>query len=163
MTEHMPTEQDKLRSLVDRSTLLDLKRDEAEQILASILRRENALRLHPRVQAAYGIMGENEEEMSNFTTALQAYVSSEFNVEPTLGIELIRSASTLFPETAKIAHYVRYNRCVRGSLNTGQEAPDVSLVKLTGEATTLWEAVDARMREEGNEDLPVVVLGASYT
>lgn len=163
VTEHMVTEQDKMRPFVDRSTLAQLNREEAEERLALLLRRENALRLHPRVQAVYGLIGEDEAEMTDFTTSLQAFVSSEFNVEPSLGIELIRSASTLFPETARIAHYVRFNRCVKGSLNVGDEAPDVPLVHVTGEATSLWKAVDGRIQETGNGDLPVVVLGASFT
>ena len=112
---------------LNRTSLEQLDVDEAEQLLAKMLRRENALRLHPSVQAEYGRMGEDEFEMTRFTTALQAHVSREFNVDPAVGIELIRSATTLFPETAQLAHYVRHNRCVAGSLCVGDEAPDVLL------------------------------------
>lgn len=168
-TDHMPPPQNKKLKRIDRASLGNYSLEDVEQRLAAILQRENALRLHPRVQAAYGAIGENEEEMSTFTTALQAHVATEFNVDAAVGVELIRSASTLFPETAKLVHYVRYNRCSKGSLSVGDVSPDVKLSTLAGSKTTLWTEVDARSRSlptsnsSGNEDKPVVILGASYT
>ncbi len=73
--------------------------------MEALLRREDALRLHPKVQAAYTLIGESEDELSRFTTALQAHVASELCVDAPLGIDLIRSASVLFPDVAQIAHY----------------------------------------------------------
>jgi len=113
-------------------------------------------------------IGEDEKEMSRFTTALQSHVATEFNVDPVVGIELIRSASTLFPETAKLAHYVRHNRCFQGDLRPGDEAPDVNLLTLTGQPTTLWTEVDKHRcaptpGTQGCEMKPVVILGASFT
>jgi hypothetical protein len=165
-TQFMPTEKDKSEKLVDQPLLQKLPVESAERLLAAMLRRENELRLHPRVQAAYALIGEDEAEMSSFTTALQAHVAAEFNVDPVVGIELIRSASTLFPETANLAHYVRYNRCFEGSLSVGDEAPDVNLSTLTGEATTLWTEVNERRHSrlcDADGEKPVVILGASYT
>lgn len=111
--------------------------------------------------------------MSNFTTMLQAHVAWEFKVDQRVGIELIRSASSLFPEVAKIAHYVRHNRCFQGSLKPGDVAPDVPLFSLDGNKSTLWTEIDGRQGKTaivGNNNngaaddgRPVVVLGASYT
>ena len=126
-TPHMPSAEDKAEHFIDALSLQKLPVDYAEHLVAAMLWRENEMRLHSKVQAAFAIIGEDEEEMSRFTIALQAHVSSEFNVDPAVGIELIHSASTLFPETAKLAHYVRHNRCFQGSLRVGDQAPDISI------------------------------------
>jgi hypothetical protein len=163
-TPSMASTEDKALQFVDSTSLQSKRVEDVEQLLAAMLRRENELRLHPQVQEVYGNIGDDEEEMSRFTTALQAHVASEFNVDTIVGIELIRSASSLFPETAKLAHYVRHNRCFRGSLCAGDEAPDVSLSTLTGETTKLWKEIDARRSKDGfTDEMPVVILGASFT
>ena len=101
------------------------------------------LRFHPIVQAAYGQIGEDEMSMVSFTTALQEYVSSKFGVEPSLGIQLIRSAVSLFPESAKnLSHYVHHNRATRGTLQVGDVAPDVNVSTLDGRKSTLWTEVE---------------------
>jgi len=164
-TENMPRNHDRLIEPVDRNLLETLDPDEVNKLLASMLKRENSLRLHPRVQTVLGSIGEDEQEMSLFTTALQAHVATEFNVDPAVGIELIRSASTLFPETAQLAHYVRHNRSFEGDLRVGMDAPDVKLFTMKGEPTTLWTAIDKRRCFGGVSDAlkPVVILAASYT
>jgi hypothetical protein len=157
-----PTNVDQMVRTMDQSNLSEFTLDEVEKILAKLLRRENEIRLHPAIQAEYGRMKENESEMSHFTTELQRYVCQEFNVDPNMGIELIRSATVLFPETAKLAHYVRYNRCVPGTLCVGDHAPDVCLSSLDSkQTTTLWTAIDP-YRGSCNAK-PVLILGASYT
>lgn len=163
-TPSMTSTEEKALQFVDSTSLQSKRVEDVEQLLAAMLRRENELRLHPQVQEVYGNIGDDEEEMSRFTTALQAHVASEFNVDTIVGIELIRSASSLFPEAAKLAHYVRHNRSFTGSLSVGDEAPDVSLSTLTGETTKLWKEIDARRSQDGfTNETPVVILGASFT
>ena len=91
---------------IDAAALEAMPSEEVRALVEALLRREDALRLHPKVQAAYTLIGESEEELSRFTTALQAHVASELCVDAPLGIDLIRSASVLFPDVAQIAHYV---------------------------------------------------------
>lgn len=169
-TEHMPTASNRPEEFVDRAVIESWPLENVRELLAAMLRRENGLRLHPRVQSALGDIGENEEELSRFMAELQAHVASEFHVDPVVGMELIRSASSLFPDTAQLAHYVRFNRCFEGSLCVGNKAPDVNLSMLTGEKTTLFTEIDKRLYkhqsmsgEANNNDKPVVILGASYT
>lgn len=147
---------------VNRASLEDMSVDDARKLMAAMLQRENELRLHPHVQSEFGRIGENEKEMSSFVDALQAHVASEFNVDPNVGINLIRSASTLFPETAKLAHYVRFNRCFEGSLSVGDTAPDVDLSTLAGEPSTLWTELNLYQTSSGKTK-PVLIVGASYT
>ena len=167
-TKHQPTAKERAKERVDRDSLESLQIEDAKQLLMAMLQREDELRLHPRVQSKIGAIGENEEEMSRFTTALQGHVASEFNVDPIVGIELLHSASTLFPDIAQIAHYVRHNRCFEGCLRVGDTAPDVALTTLAGDPTTLWSELDVRNRCARSskvcyERKPVVILGASYT
>ena len=73
--------------------------------------------MHPKV-------GDDEIEMSNFTTAAQAHVASEFN------IDLICSVLAPLLDAAKLFHYARHNRCLKGNLSV--EVPDVNLSTLSG-------------------------------
>jgi len=158
-TSYMPTANDVAEQRVDREVLQNLPVEDVRQLLAAMLQRENELRLHPDVQSEFGRIGEDECELSRFVAELQAHVASEFNVDANVGIELIRSASTLFPEIAQLAHYVRHNRCFEGSLRVGDKAPDVKLCTLAGEPTTLWTKLDLQQQSSK----PVLVVGASYT
>jgi hypothetical protein len=149
------------RFLIDAATLEAMPSEEVRALVEALLRREDELRLHPKVQAAYTLIGESEEELSRFTTALQAHVASEMGVDAPLGIDLIRSASVLFPDVAQIAHYVRHNRCFAGTLRVGDNAPDVELATIDGARSTLWDSIDAAAR--GQPERPVLIVGASYT
>jgi hypothetical protein len=149
------------RVLIDAAALEAMPEEEVRALVGALLRREDELRLHPKVQAAYTLIGESEEELSRFTTALQAHVASEIGVDAPLGIDLMRSASVLFPDIAQIAHYVRHNRCVAGALRVGDSAPDVELVRMDGARSTLWNSIDSAAR--GQPERPVLIVGASYT
>lgn len=166
-TPHMPASSNVVtESRVNRASLEHMQVEDARQLLTAMLLREDEIRLHPRVQTEFERIGENESELSNFVDALQARVASEFNVDADVGTELIRSASTLFPETAELVHYVRYNRCFEGSLCVGDAAPDVELSTLAGKPTTLWTELDLHRSSDldGLEKAkPVVIVGASYT
>lgn len=161
VTAHMPVAK---TSLVDKDTLEHMDLEEVETLLAAMLKREDELRLHHRIQEQFGSFGEHEQRMSMFTTSLQAHVSNEFNVDPQVGIQLIRSATTLFPETAQLAHYVKHNRAFEGPLKVGDLAPDVDLLSITGNCTTLWTELNTRiMTEPDGAEKPVAILAASFT
>jgi len=101
-----------------------------------------------QVQEAYRLIGDSEGGLSEFTTQIQAHVSREFNVDPKIGIELIRSAVSLFPDDAEIKsipHYVRHNRCFEGNLRAGfllllllQSQPVLQVTPRPTAASSLW-------------------------
>jgi len=128
------------------------------EILIDMLRREDELRLSNPVQAEFGRIGEMHEDFNSFVTAIQSHVSLEFKVDPTVGVELIRSAVSLYPdddEIKSIPHYVRNNRCKEGFLKNGDAPPDCALSDVDGNPL--------RMSEMLAKDRPVVLLGASHT
>jgi len=127
-------------------------------LLVDMLRREDEFRLAPKVQQAYRQIGDCEYTLSQFTERIQYAVSREFQVDPQIGIELIRSAVSLFPddeEIKSIPHYVRHNRCFEGHLKPGDTPPDCRVVALDGAETDFRSLI--------NRTGPVVVLAASHT
>ena len=162
VTPNMPTSQE--HAFIDNKKLQSMTMNECKNIVESMLRREEELRLHDSVQAMYGRIGEKERDLVRFTTALQAHVASEFNVQEVIGIELMRSASSLFPDIAQISHYVRHNRCFKGVLKPGNEAPDALVVTMDGLESTLWTEINKRQRLCSSSDHnPTLIIGASYT
>lgn len=133
-------------------------KDQIRPLLIQMLKREDELRLHPTVQKAYKAIGDDETLLSKFTAGLQMHVSREFAVQPHVGIELIRSAISLFPgdeEIRLIPHYVRHNRCVEGHLKAGMVPPDCRVATMDGTERSLLEIIDTTK--------PVVLLAASHT
>jgi len=109
-------------------------------------------------QAMFGRIGEKHEEFNMFVTELQAHVSLEFHVDPSVGVELIRSAVSLFPddnEIKTIPHYVRNNRCKAGVLKPGDAPAEAQITTIDGEARSLSDLL--------SKDKPVVLMGASHT
>ncbi|CAB9511730.1 kelch repeat and BTB (POZ) domain containing 12 [Seminavis robusta] len=100
ITPHMARDDTKPQRRVGRSDLESLPLEDAKQLLALLLRHENELRLHPLVQAKLGAIGEDEDEMSSFTTALQVFVSEEFSVDPV--------AHSLLEMMPRMSSYVRW-------------------------------------------------------
>ncbi len=105
-----------------------------------MLRREDALRLSESTQAAfrsYRDAGRGPEGMLAVPTAVQLRVAEEFGVPPDVGLEALRCAPALLPgddEVPTLSLYRRHNRCVDGSLNVGDLAPDVELFPVCGSA-----------------------------
>lgn len=144
---------------IDSSKLETMQIEGVKNRLEMMLKYEDEMRLHPLVQDEYGRIGEDEQQMVTFTTELQAFVSKECHTEASVGIDLMRSASSLFPDIAQISHYVRHNRCFRGSLEVGDQAPDVALCDMNGKETSLWTALDSK----ANLNNPTLIVAASYT
>lgn len=138
--------------------LRKLEKKEIRAILVDMLRREEELRLCSEVQRTFGKIGEAHEDFNAFVTLLQEHVSLEFKVDPKVGVELIRSAVSLFPddeELKSIPHYVRHNRCKAGDLKVGDVPPNVDVADLEGKPQKLSDLLAT--------DRPVVLLGASHT
>lgn len=139
-------------------SLTGMKKEEIRPLLIDMLKREDELRLHSKVQEVYSDIGDDETELSIFTEVLQKHVCHEFMVDPSIGIELIRCAVSLFPkdeEIKNIPHYVRHNRCFEGNLKNGDVPPNCRVAQLNGNACNLLDLVDIQR--------PVVLLGASHT
>jgi len=138
--------------------LQTLNKAQIREILVDMLRREDELRLSSDCQAEFGRIGEAHYDFNSFVTALQAHVSLEFSVDPSVGVELIRSAVSLYPgdeEILQIPHYVRNNRCKAGNLEAGQVPPDCDLTDLEGNPLRLSNLL--------LKDRPVILMGASHT
>jgi hypothetical protein len=138
--------------------LLGMSKDQIRPVLIQLLKREDELRLHPKVQKTYSLIGDDETQLSEFTANLQMYACKEFGLDPKIGIELIRSAVSLFPqdeEIKNIPHYVRHNRCVEGNLRDGDMVPDCRVARLDGTECSLLSLIDTTN--------PVVILAASHT
>jgi len=139
--------------------LQKLNKEQIRSILVDVLRREEEMRLSPPCQKEFGQIGETHEKFNIFTTRLQSQCSLEFHVDPTVGVELIRSAVSLFPddeEIKSIPHYVRHNRCRAGHLKPGDPLAPANVSDMSGEqAMQLTDLIQM--------DRPVVLLGASHT
>jgi len=134
-----------------------LSEGQVRSLLESLLTREDALRLHPKVQAAYTVLGETESDLYSLSASVQARVVREHGLEPpNLAGQLLRSAATLAPDLATaISHYVKFNRAATGTLHRGDNAPDVTLATLDGEPASLLASLPVRG--------PTLLLAASYT
>jgi len=142
----------------DMPHLQQLNKQQIRTILVDVLRREEELRLSAPCQKRFGEIGEKHNQFNAFVTALQAHTSLEFKVDPKVGVELIRSAVSLFPddqEIRSIPHYVRHNRCKAGNLSPGDFPPDAQLADLEGNPISLASIL--------RTDRPVVLMGASHT
>jgi len=149
---------------LDQRAIEALTEAEARDLLGSMLRREDELRLHPKVQAAYTLMETKHGPFAEFgpyaelTVALQARVCREHGiVDVALGLKLLRSAYTLAPDLAtQLAHWFKFNRSFAGELQPGDTAPDVTLASLhDGAPTSLLSMVP--------NDRPTLVVAGSYT
>jgi hypothetical protein len=138
--------------------LQQLNKQQIRVILVDMLRREEELRLSTPCQTMFGKIGEQHHHFNDFVSRLQAHVSLEFQVDPQVGVELIRSAVSLYPEDDEIKsipHYVRHNRCKAGHLKPGDLPPDVAITDVEGNPQRLSSMLET--------DKPVVLLGASYS
>jgi len=155
-----PTELDLplMRNDQNTSPLLGMNKETLRPLLIQVLKREDELRLHQKVQGCYQQIGDDETALSRFTEQLQVHVCREFNLDPKVGIELIRSAISLYPqdeEIRNIPHYVRHNRCVEGVLHDGDIPPNCRVAQLDGTECSLLNLIDIQR--------PVVILAASHT
>jgi len=106
----------------------------------------------------YRRIGDCEQSLSAFTEELQIQVCREFGLDPNVGVELIRSAVSLFPddvEIRSIPHYVRHNRCFEGTLRAGDQPPNCRVAQLDGTQCDLLSLIDVTR--------PTVLLAASHT
>jgi len=110
-----------------------------------MIKEEAASRLAPRAQAGMDKFRHSEHEVTLLTEELQADVVRRYGFrgqkfEP-IGLQLLRSASSLYPDhpVIKETFYVKFNRCVSGKLKVGDPCPNVPLLTLSGERTSLQD------------------------
>lgn len=93
-----------------------------------MLRRDDELRLSPATQARYAAVGDDGDAKSRITDQVQAQVATEFGFgdNVTEGVDLMRSASYLFPHDEEIrqtTHYLRNNIHRVCPLQLGEKVP----------------------------------------
>jgi len=144
---------------LDLLALQKLSKPEIRAILADMLARENELRLSPLAQECFAQIAERHSMFNSYVTELQQSVCREFGVDPSVGVELIRSAVSLFPddkELQQIPHYVKFNRCKRGDLRPGDAIADARVTSMDG-------SQQLQLAQLLQNDGPVVLLGGSHT
>jgi hypothetical protein len=120
-----------------------------------MVEREAELRLSAEVQAIY----EEVEKLGSLSDwirvteeVVQPRVLREFGLEPTpVMLHSLRTQALLHPD---IAFWVRYNRARRGSLQAGDEVPDVTLFDAYAKATV-------HLRDITREGLTVLFAGSA--
>jgi hypothetical protein len=136
-----------------------MEKPEIRRVLIDLLRYENKVRLSARVRENLGQIGEDDEAFDDYMQDLQEQVCVDCGVDPSIGVDLLQSASSLFPGDQQVlesANYLRYNRLRAGTLQVGDALPACEVIDpKTRDLTNLHELVPARGR--------AVVVGASYT
>ena len=128
-----------------------------------MLRAEEAQRLAPATQAAYGVAEASfDSDWLKVTEELQKRVLRQHGVPPArlaAALYLLRTATQLFPhddELQRIPLYVRHNRAEQGDLQPGDPLPSVTLHSLqSGAPTTLACACDGPQ--------PTLLVAGSFT
>lgn len=101
-----------------------------------MLRRDDELRLSSAVQRRYAACGDCGDAKERVTLSVQQQVVREAGFEGEerrTGLDLLRSASSLFPDDAEVldaAFYLRLNIHVPCPLPLGAPPPDVTLHEL---------------------------------
>jgi hypothetical protein len=116
----------------------------SEAFLRGLLHRENAARLSPATQALYAAAEARQDtDWMEVTDALQRRLLREAGVPPlseAAALRALRAATHTYPALASIPLYVRHQRARAGELAPGPAAPDVPLLTLAGERTSLLAA-----------------------
>lgn len=111
-----------------------------------MLAREQQLRLSDEVQRRYRRYGDNSAAKERVTANLQRQVCAEFgfSAAPQEGLDLLRSATALFPadkQVAAAAFYLHRNICRPCPLPLMAPLPDVELADLDGQFQQLRQLV----------------------
>jgi hypothetical protein len=143
-----------------------------EPFLRGLLLSENRARLSAEVQARYASAEAGADDSVSWmevTDALQRTLLRDAGVQPAdeaAALRALRAAPHTFPALASIPLYHRFQRARAGTLAPGDAAPDVQLLTLEGDATTLLTATRA-MRRVGRVGastlLPLIVCAGSIS
>lgn len=129
-------------------------------LLLRMLAREDALRLADATQRKYAACGDEGAGKLLVTAAVQRRVVREFGLDAAEGLELLRSATALFPDdrgVVRAAHWLRHNICAPCPLRVGELVPDAPLFAADGGARTSARALAAR------DARPTVLAVGSHT
>jgi hypothetical protein len=125
-----------------------------------MLRRECELRCSEATQVLFGQRGHDCDDIYR---TLQQQVVREFGFTEDLdwGVAILRAASALYPDDPDIrdaAFYIKYNRACVGTLQENDSVPDVQLVTLDGQRTSLLAcSLEAKAAQ------PLVIFSGSIT
>ena len=109
--------------------------------MKAMLEHENKLRLSEEYQQALDQLGECEDaEVEALYLELQHKVARQAGLPASVGVKVLRSFQTLFPNDAELQSiplYVKYNRSKQGSLREGDTVPATPLATLNGNVRLL--------------------------
>ncbi len=141
-----------------------------EAFLRDLLEKENAARLSAETQAAYAAAeagASDKQDWMAVTDALQRRLLRAAGVPPlqeAAALRCFRAATHTYPALASIPIYRRFQRARAGNLSAGDAAPDVPMLTLTGERTTLLTGTRAARTVAGAAALlPMIIAAGSLS
>jgi len=122
------------------------------EIIKAMLKREDDLRLSPRVQALF-----NDPSIDTIHVGeeVQKEVITEFfgkqaKEEMEKKLYQLRAAPALYSEKSeeikRIPHYLKYNRSEQGTLNIGDIAPNFPLATLSCQITSFYNFIQSQLK-----------------
>jgi len=131
-----------------------------------MLKREDELRLSTEVQSRFA---DPSFDAIRIAAEVQEQVVTEFGYGESaemhkLGLDIIRSAPSLYPDDPvirKIPHYLKYNRSRRGELEPGDVIPDAYLAQLSGAPVTLFDCLSSLSCSSMNRVVDINIKQAS--
>lgn len=131
------------------------------ETLKKMVTRENELRTCPETQdKMHEAEGRGETDWMQVAQGVQEQVAREFGYGHMVdeAVHILRTARNWYPDEPffkEVPLYVKYNRARNGPLHEGSLAPDVPLMDLDGNETSLMS--------HGGVAEPLVVIGGSYS
>jgi predicted mannosyl-3-phosphoglycerate phosphatase (HAD superfamily) len=133
-----------------------------EAFLADILRAEEAARHAPETQAAFAAAEQRDDsDWLAVADALQRRLLRDAGVPPLHeadALRHLRAATYTYPALAAIPVYRRMQRARAGTLIVGDAPPDVPLLTMDGERTSLLEAASTLGQRK-----PVLLVAGSIS
>jgi len=131
----------------------------SEDLVILLLKRENDLRLSPEIQEKFRVANQvRPDGWLTIVPKVHRQLAKEFDIALAVVQEALMTAEKFVSTDIAndISLYRKYNRCKDGSLEVGDAPPDVSLVRMDGEQTSLHDFMPP---------LPslLVVFAGSYT
>jgi len=138
--------------------------------LLAMLRREQEMRVSPITQDKYRQAELDEDtDWMEVTLQLQRDLIREFGYSPEeeeYGLQLLRSAQTLFPDDEEVKNsvlYLKYNKARQGPLREGEPAPDIPVRTMSGEYVSLFQNQFISAPFDDGRKKPIAIVAGSWT
>uniref|UniRef100_A0A6B2LE57 F-box domain-containing protein n=1 Tax=Arcella intermedia TaxID=1963864 RepID=A0A6B2LE57_9EUKA len=131
--------------------------------MIKMLKREDELRLSEEFQKKFA---QPDLNTIHVASEIQEQVVKEFGFEDVkVGVELMRTAPSLYPESQqvrRIPHYQKFNRAKDGALKEGSRIPNSKVALINGINISLHQYLDNLIAPQP-KPIPVVLISGSYS